>query len=366
MLVNHSHFSLLEHYLQHTSPVDWVMATIVNKEGSSYRSSGAIMLFNSIGQSFGLVSGGCLEANLMLHAKKVLVNRQSQYVVYDMRDEDSYAADLGVGCKGKIGVLLQYISPKHNALFDICYQRMMQGKDSLIVQAYMIDISDDVSNALALYSDTGELLTHTFERDGQLLTPRLLSMPTETSSVSSIQHNITAHGYQVSITRFCAPINFWVFGGGADAQPLVMLANQLGWRVTVVDHRSSYARASIFHQAAAIYHTHPDDHQTLHGFERINAAMIMTHNLSLDAAWLKHLYQVDSIQYIGLLGPKARRQQVESIADISDLQWLKECVNGPAGLNLGGELPESIALSIIAQCHSVIYQGDGCALSGII
>lgn len=342
------------------------MATIVNKEGSSYRSSGAIMLFNSIGQSFGLVSGGCLEANLMLYAKKVLVNHQSQYVVYDMREEDSYAADLGVGCKGKIGVLLQYLSAKHHALIDICYQRMMQGKDSFIGQAYLLNKLDHVSNALMLYSDTGELLTHTFDSDEQLFTPRLLATPKEPSTTSSMQYHIIAQGYQVAITRFCAPINFWVFGGGADAQPLVLLANQLGWRVTVVDHRSSYARASRFQQAAAIYKVHPDNHQTLRGFEQIDAAMLMTHNLSLDAQWLKQLHQANSTQYIGLLGPKARRQQVESIADISDLPWLKTRVNGPAGLNLGGELPESIALSIIAQCHSVIYQGDGRALSGII
>ncbi|MGV6807280.1 MAG: XdhC family protein, partial [bacterium] len=34
-------------------------------------------------------------------------------------------------------------------------------------------------------------------------------------------------------------------------------------------------------------------------------------------------------------------------------------LHSPAGLNIGGELPESIALSILAHCHAVLYGRDG-------
>ena len=44
---------------------------------------------------------------------------------------------------------------------------------------------------------------------------------------------------------------------------------------------------------------------------------------------------------------------------MADLEWLDEHVNGPVGLDIGGELPESIALSILAQCHAVLYGASG-------
>jgi xanthine dehydrogenase accessory factor len=141
LLNNHSHYSLLKHYLNHSEKLDWVIATIVNKVGSSYRSPGAIMLINSLGQSFGLVSGGCLEANIVLHAKKVFDSKQAHYVVYDMLEEDGYAADLGVGCKGKIGVLLQYVTAAHHVLFAELFKRMQEGQASYLQQKFLTDES---------------------------------------------------------------------------------------------------------------------------------------------------------------------------------------------------------------------------------
>jgi xanthine dehydrogenase accessory factor len=55
---------------------------------------------------------------------------------------------------------------------------------------------------------------------------------------------------------------------------------------------------------------------------------------------------------------------VESLAEISDRAWLTRQVNGPVGLDIGGELPESIALAVLAQCHSVLYDRSGLSLSG--
>ena len=358
---NHSHYSLLEHYLNHSETLAWVLATIVNKEGSSYRSPGAFMLVNSLGQSYGLVSGGCLEANIILHAKKVFDSQQAHYVEYDMREEDGYAAELGVGCKGKIGVLLQYLTTRHQGLLTELLQRMQAGQSSYIQQVFLADeLTTHSLNDLSLFDNAGELLVSTVSQLTYVKNSALMSM---------IKHDCAHQKISIeqstqSITRISAPINLWVFGGGSDAIPLVVMAAQMGWRVTVVDHRSSYARSSSFKHARNIIRIRPEAFAEMAQFQQLDAAVLMTHNLNLDAAWLKLLHKSNSAKYIGLLGPLERRGNVEALADIADRAWLTQHVNGPVGLDIGGDLPESIALSILAQCHSVLYNRNALALSG--
>ncbi|MGB1261444.1 MAG: XdhC family protein [Cognaticolwellia sp.] len=361
MLNHHSHFSLLKLYLHHADKLGWVLATIVNKAGSSYRSPGAFMLVNSLGQSHGLVSGGCLEANIVLHAKKVFDSQQAHYIEYDMREEDGYAAELGVGCKGKIGVLLQYMTPAHQSLLAKLFQRMQHGHASYLQQVFVSDsTSAEVLNALTLCDDDGQFLATTEHSQMLASTDALQQMIKQDKSH---QHIVTGQ-LAYSVNKISAPINLWIFGGGSDAIPLVTMAVQMGWRVTVVDHRSSYARESVFKHASEIIRVHPDDFTRSVEFQRLDGAVLMTHNLHLDAAWLRLLHQDKQAKYIGLLGPLERRSNVEALADIDDRAWLMRHVNGPVGLDLGGELPESIALSILAQCHSILHNRSGLALSG--
>lgn len=361
MLNNHSHFSLLEYYLNHSDKLNWVLVTIVSKEGSSYRSPGAIMLVNSLGQSHGLVSGGCLEANIVLHAKKVFDNEQAHFVVYDMLEEDGYAAELGVGCKGKIGVLLQYITPELNHLLAGLFKRMQMGEASYLQQTFICERAMQTSlNDVMLYDDSGQLILTTLKESEHNLNNAVAQMNAQEQS----HRNFTKGEAEQSLTKISAPTNLWVFGGGSDAIALVTMAAQMGWRVTVVDHRSSYARSSNFKHADEIVRVHPDDFSAFSAFKQIDAAVLMTHNLNLDSAWLRLLHEHNVGKYIGLLGPLERRGNVEALSNISDKAWLMRQVNGPAGLDIGGELPESIALSILAQCHSVLHNRNGLALSG--
>ena len=48
----------------------WVLATIIKTDGSSYRKAGAMMMINDMGQYFGLLSGGCLESDIMQQARR--------------------------------------------------------------------------------------------------------------------------------------------------------------------------------------------------------------------------------------------------------------------------------------------------------
>ena len=155
-----------------------------------------------------------------------------------------------------------------------------------------------------------------------------------------------------------------VVGGGVDARPVVNLAVSLGWQVSLCDPRPANARRDNFMSATSILRCAPDklpDHELFGSFD---AAIVMTHNMQMDADALASL-QKSSVKYLALLGPASRKQQVMAMAEL-DQQSISTPIAGPAGLCLGGEIPEEIALSILAECLAVLNQTDASSLSKLL
>lgn len=88
-----------------------VLATIVATEGSTYRKSGTQMLITGRAQMRGLLSGGCLEVDLVEHARAVLASGAARVASYDMRGGDDLLFGIGSGCEGAMQVLLQRVGP---------------------------------------------------------------------------------------------------------------------------------------------------------------------------------------------------------------------------------------------------------------
>lgn len=65
---------MLKAWHQSRDSHQWVLATISGTDGSAYRKSGAMMLVNDMGQQLGLLSGGCLEADIVRQARKCLLS----------------------------------------------------------------------------------------------------------------------------------------------------------------------------------------------------------------------------------------------------------------------------------------------------
>jgi xanthine/CO dehydrogenase XdhC/CoxF family maturation factor len=83
----------------------------------------------------------------------------------------------------------------------------------------------------------------------------------------------------------------------------------------------------------------------------------MSHHLVSDLAYLQQLAQTQ-LRYIGLLGPAARRARL--LAELKeDAQRLAGRLHGPAGLDIGANSPESIALAIVAEIQAVLAGRSG-------
>jgi xanthine/CO dehydrogenase XdhC/CoxF family maturation factor len=131
------------------------------------------------------------------------------------------------------------------------------------------------------------------------------------------------------------------------------MAAGLSWKVTVADHRAAYADPTHFPAAEAVLHAPAQDLASHLDLTQFNAAVVMSHHLPSDLAYLGVLADC-AIPYVGLLGPAPRRDKL--LGDLGGrASRLSGRLRSPVGLPLGGRAPESIALSIIAQIHAFLH-----------
>jgi xanthine dehydrogenase accessory factor len=311
----------------------------------------------------GLISGGCLEADLASHAKQVFADGEPRNVCYDMSEGDDFAFGLGLGCDGIIHLMLQRLDRSTGFGFletlDHAWQARKSGLLSLVTASSGADFS---AGDFAL-----ECGTEFSAGDTRLM--KSLHSP-EGSSFSS-GHNMSRRYWQDQIQTdsgntelllipIMPPPAILICGAGHDAVPVARLAVELGWNCTVVDHRSGFAREGRFPSSCNIRVLQPTDLSSQIPLSQVDAVVLMTHHLWHDRTYLSQVVEA-AISYIGLLGPRARRDRLLGEIGAKDVH-----VHGPAGLDIGAEMPESIALAIIAEIHAYLNRRDGTMLTSTI
>jgi xanthine dehydrogenase accessory factor len=156
------------------------------------------------------------------------------------------------------------------------------------------------------------------------------------------------------------PLRLLVFGAGPDAAPVARLAGELGWDVELVDHRAAYARPERF-PGARVHLAPAEEAVTQARVDSDTYVLVMTHHFLVDRALLARLLPSPA-PYIGLLGPKQRAEDL--VAEVEQLGIAlspeqRERLHGPAGLDVGGDEPEAIALSLVAEVLAVAEARSG-------
>lgn len=312
--------------------LDYVLATVVATRGSSYRKAGAMMLLPPDAEPLGLVSGGCLEGDLAERANDVRATGKPQRVHYDLAGDNDALWGLGLGCGGEIDVLLERAHAQNR-------------------YAGLADVAEHWRVHRPCW-----LLKHVNPTNAQA--PR--TVPMTERLPAPFAHTTTpgraAFAQDTLAIPVTPPWRVSVCGGGVDAIPLVALACTLQWTVTLIDHRPAYARPSRFDAAATVRVL--DDPAVAFRDNPPDAIVIMSHNLHRDAGYLAAALASDA-RYIGLLGPVARRDEVCELAGVT----ADARVHGPAGLDVGATLPETIALSIVSHIQASLAGRGGGALA---
>jgi xanthine dehydrogenase accessory factor len=152
-----------------------------------------------------------------------------------------------------------------------------------------------------------------------------------------------------------------VFGAGDDAQPIVRMARELGWRVVVADKRPAFATRDRFPGAHRVLAMRPEEALRAIPLTARTAAVCVTHSFADDVALLPALLASPAF-YVALLGPRHRTKRLLNElthrgAELNDDALRR--LRSPAGLDLGSGSPHEIALSIIAEIVAVQNERDG-------
>ena len=334
-----------------------VLATVVRVIGSSYGGVGARMLIRVDGTTVGLVSGGCLESDLCAHALEVHATATARVVSYDTRADDDAVWGLGLGCNGLIDVLLQPLSPPQaTAVADLLATALAADQPAVLATVSQSPLpgTGPAVGAQALFI-AGRTVSVGDWADGAVLASAAGRVEeARLAGRRGLVHE--AGSTQIAFEVVAPAIQLVVCGSGPDAAPVCRLATNLGWSVTLVDHRPvTEAHAARFPGACMVECAEPSTLAQVVSLTKRTAAVVMSHHFARDADYVKTLIEA-GVPYVGVLGPRARTERMlaELAARGEEIPWGANALFGPVGLDVGGDGPEAIALAIVSEVSAVM------------
>ncbi|KAF3886028.1 MULTISPECIES: XdhC family protein [Nostocales] len=343
------------------------LATVVKTSGSVYRKPGARMLLADDGYTIGAISGGCLESNVFERSQPLMFYSGEPLVVkYDTTSSEDIVWGFGLGCNGVVSVLIESLADASASnQLEFISECFLQNQSGAIATVFDVrgDTQVKVASRLFLKQD-GAVATDIQDRE---FAQKVLQDAQQVlkNGRSLVKAYSLANGcVEVLLEVIQPPLPLLVFGTGHDAIPVVDCAKQLGWHVTVIDNRPGYTTRDRFPNADDIIFCDPENLETHFSFNSRMVAVVMTHKYLQDLELLRILL-LSPLQYIGLLGPKTRRerllQDLQASGFISTPDQLQR-LYGPVGLDIGANTPEEIALSIVAEIQAVVADRGGSSL----
>lgn len=323
--MTHEFKSIVEHaYKWQKDGKKSVLVTVVALDGSSYRRPGVRMLLNEQGEVIGAVSGGCVEKEVQYQAQSVFKDLKPKMMTYD--------GTLRLGCEGIIYVLLEP--------FEVS-EEFMNAFDQALKARLAIYIKSYYQKHFGLLEGIGSCI----ELDQMKFSFNNSFQPNENHSL---------------FEQLLSPLfHLLIIGAEHDAVQLCKAASNIGWKVSVMVSADEQKSLKYFTGADQLLTPLFDSIETSE-IDKQTAIVLMTHSFNKDVQYLSALKDCYP-SYFGLLGPKHRRERlINQLLEFHpeiDIEFIDQ-LRGPAGINIGAESPQEIAISIIAEILSVVRKQE--------
>ena len=313
----------------------------------------------------GSISGGCLEDDARERARAALATGRAVSVVYDTTPEADILFGSGVGCQGVVHALVQPLPPDQPTADPLAHlARALHQRKAGAMATVCTANGDDALPGQFLWLDEHGATAGTLAEPGLIAAVGADARTVLKSGRSTLRAYALAEGgwAEVFIDAVQPPRSLLICGAGQDAVPLARLGKELGWRVRVVDGRRAYATRVRFPDVDELTVCPPREFAARLSVEPGEAVVLMTHHYLHDKEFLR-VALTSAAGYIGLLGPRHRTDRL-----LSELTGLPSSalgkrslqrVHGPAGLDIGAEAPEQIALAIVAEIEAVAARRRG-------
>ena len=311
------------------------------------------MLLTADGWAAGGVSGGCLESDVAQRARVVLESGRADIVTYDTTEDGDIVFGVGLGCRGVIQILIEPLGGNRP---DFAFLAALIQRREAGVCATVFRSEGGAPARLGerfLQSETGS--AYDGMADADLAARVRLDAGDALASGRSCtrEYKLSEGSVSVFLEALAPPQALVIFGAGHDALPLVRLAKEMGWHVTIADARPADATAERFPQADVVLVCPPEAAAMQIPLDARTAVVLMTHNYLHDRALLEQ-WLSSPVRYLGVLGPKRRTERL--LADlppglVTDAALAR--LHSPVGLDIGADTPELIALAITAGIQAV-------------
>lgn len=325
------------------------LATLVRVRRSAPRPPGARFAVSEEGEVAGSVSSGCVEGDLFEHLQRVLEGAPSRLLHYGITDE--MAAEVGLSCGGEIDVL---VAPHQEA--DPAWTALRGAVEAAEPVVFLLALSEPLRGGQLLLRLGGS-------REGTLGSPAADERAAEAAATLfdvggartlELDLPVGEGGpAEVFAEAFLPPPRLAIVGATPVAEALCHLASYLGWRVSVVDPRETFAPPERFPEAERVLHQWPEEGLREVGLDRYLDVVVLAHDRKLDVPALAAALEA-GCRYVGQIGGRrTQRLRREALGEMGFGEGELARIHGPVGLEIGAESPEEIALSILAELLAV-------------
>ena len=288
-----------------------VLAVVIETTGSTYARARDAALYAAGRRVAGWLTGGCLEDWLAQQACDTATPDHVHWLELDQRGESTLLDPSAPGCRGRQHIA--FIPLDRWQGWSDCVQAWQDGVGALSLQC------DPRHGVTASCGAHGTSRVPGAAAPAWLPAPRTLSLP--------------------------QPPTLALIGGGPEAPLVLQMAAELGWRTIGVENRPRWmARVD---QADIVLPISVDAFFATPHSARCAAILAMSHNVERDVLALEGA-ATTAARYVGLLGPRARRDDVLRLLGADTHAALHGRLRAPVGLPFAARGPAAIATSVVA------------------
>ena len=327
---------------------DFVLAAILDVEGSSPRHIGTRFLIRRDRSIVGTIGGGLFEAEVQNFAASALGSGTSHRTAFSFKGQDHLSPQMI--CGGDADVLLEFVSAKDKTMKEIVGRLLNMSTNRTTGHLFTrvsIAPGDQVPGSLdhLLVDEHGARIGRIAGEDAvweSMPEPRLLK-PFQMLVGQALDHPVLLEWLRPRGTAY-------IFGGGHVGACVARLASYVNFGVVVLDDREEFASLERIPDAdeAILLKSYEDAFADL-TVDEDSYVVIVTRGHKGDRLSLAQALKTDA-GYIGVIGSRRKHNIVfQALLDEGFTQEDFGRVCAPIGLPIGGETPEEIAVSIVAQ-----------------